>query len=72
MTQTRESCHAMCGARAHNGWLRLVGSLKLKVSLQNMGLFCRALSQKRSIILRSLLIVATNECDSFVYQIAYT
>ena len=41
------------------GWLRLVGSSKIKVSLQNIGLFCRALLQKRPIFLRSLLIVAT-------------
>jgi len=27
------------------GWLRLVGSLKLQVSLENIGLFCRALLQ---------------------------
>jgi len=40
-------------------WLRLVGSLKLHVSLKIIGLFCRALLQKRPIILRSLLIVAT-------------
>ena len=33
------------------GWLRLVGSLKLYVSLENMSLFCRALLQKRPIIL---------------------
>jgi len=41
------------------GWLRLVGSLKLYVSLKNIGLFCRALLQKRPIILRSLLTIAT-------------
>ena len=41
------------------GWLRLVGSLKLYVSLENIGLFCRALLQKRPIFLRSLLMVAT-------------
>jgi len=41
------------------GWLRLVGSLKLQVSLAEYRLFCRALLQKRPIILRSLLIVAT-------------
>ena len=41
------------------GWLRLVGSLKLQVSFENTGLFHRALLQKRPIILRSLLIVAT-------------
>jgi len=40
------------------GWRRLVGSLKSQV-LQKIGLFCRALLQKRPIILRSLLIVAT-------------
>jgi len=41
------------------GWLRLVGSLKLYVSLENIDLFCSALLQKRPMILRSLLIVAT-------------
>jgi len=41
------------------GSLRLVGSLKLQVSSENIGLFCRAFLQKRPIILRSLLIVAT-------------
>jgi len=41
------------------GWLRLVGSLKLYVSFVAYSLFNRALSQKRPIILRSLLIVAT-------------
>ena len=33
------------------GWLGLVGSLKLYVSWENIGLFCRALVQKRPIIL---------------------
>jgi len=41
------------------GWLRLVGSLKLYVSLENIGLFYRALLQKRLIVLRSLLAEAT-------------
>jgi len=41
------------------GWLRLVGSLRLYVSLKNIGLFCRALLQKRPMILRNLLIVGT-------------
>jgi len=41
------------------GWLRLVGSLKLQVSLADYSLFNRALLQKRPIIIRSLLIVAT-------------
>ena len=33
--------------------------LKLYVSLENIGLFCRALLQKRPIVLRSLLMVAS-------------
>jgi len=41
------------------GWLRLVGSLKLYVSFAEYRLFYRALLQKRPIIWRSLLIVAT-------------
>jgi len=41
------------------GWLRWVGFLKIQVSLQNTGLFCRALLQKRPIFLSILLIVAT-------------
>jgi len=41
------------------GWLRWVGCLKIQVSLQNTGLFCRALLQKRPIFLSILLIVAT-------------
>jgi len=46
-------------AQAGMGWLRLVGSLKLQVSFAENRLFYRALLQKRPIILRSLLIVAT-------------
>ena len=42
------------------GWLRWVGCLKIQVSLQNTGLFCRALLQKRPIFLSILLIVATS------------
>ena len=41
------------------GWLRWVGCLKIYVSLQNIGLFCRSLLQKRPIFLSILLIVAT-------------
>jgi len=41
------------------GWLRLVGSLKLQVSFAEYSLFYRALLQKRPIILKALLIVAT-------------
>jgi len=40
-------------------WLRLVGSLKLYVSFAKYRLLYRALLQKRPMILRSLLIVAT-------------
>ena len=41
------------------GWLRLVGSLKLWVSFAENCLFYRALLQKRPLILRSLLVIAT-------------
>ena len=47
------------GPSSGTGWLRLVGSLKLKVSFAEYHLFCRALLQKRPMILRSLLIVAS-------------
>ena len=40
-------------------WLRLVGSLKLYVSFAEYAFFYRALLQKRPIILRSLVIIAT-------------
>jgi len=41
------------------GWLRLVGSFKLYISLAEYPLFYRALLQKRPMILRSLLVAAT-------------
>jgi len=41
------------------GWLRWVGSIKSQVFFAEYHLFYRALLQKRPIILRSLLIVAT-------------
>ena len=41
------------------GWLRLVGSFKLQVSFAEYSLVYRALLQKRLMILRSLLVVAT-------------
>ena len=41
------------------GWPRLVGSFQSQVSFAEYSLFYRALLQKRPIILRSLLIVAT-------------
>jgi len=40
-------------------WLRLVGSLKLRVSFAECSLFYRALLQKRPVILWSLLIVVS-------------
>ena len=40
-------------------WLQWVGCLKIYVSLQNIGLFCRSLLQKRPIFLSILLVVAT-------------
>jgi len=48
--------HLICIAM---GWLQLVGSLKLWVSFAEYRLFYRALLQKRPVMLRSLLIVAT-------------
>ena len=47
------------GGMSIMGWLRLVGSSKLYVSFAEYRLFYRALLQKRPIILRRLLIVAT-------------
>ena len=41
------------------GWLRSVGSIKLHVSFAEYPLFCRALLQKRPIILSILLTKAT-------------
>jgi len=41
------------------GWLRVLGSIKLHVSFAEYSLVYRALLQKKPIILRSLLIVAT-------------
>jgi len=46
------------------GWLRLIGSLQLWVSFVAYCLFYRALLQKRPLILRSLLIVATPYSDA--------
>jgi len=50
------------------GWLRWVGCLKIQVSLQNTGLFFRALLQKRPIFLSILLIVATPYTIYFTCQ----
>jgi len=49
------------------GWLRLVGSLKLWVSFAEYGMFYRALLQKRPVILRSLLVVATPYCREHLH-----
>ena len=50
------------------GWLRLVGSFKLQISFAEYCLFYRARLQKRPIILRRLLIVATPYayCDDLI------
>ena len=45
------------------GGLQSVGSLKLQVSFAEYSLFYKSLLQKRTIILRSLLIVATPYAD---------
>jgi len=50
------------------GWLRLVGSLKLKVAFAEYRLFYRDVLRKRSIVLRSLLIVATPYDNIYHYQ----
>ena len=54
--------HTLHVSEVTMGWLRLVGSLKLQVSFAEYSLFYRALLQKRPIVLRSLLIVATPYC----------
>ena len=54
ISQKNTQCAAM-------GWLRSVGSTIFKVSLAEYCLFCRALLQKRRIILSILLIVAIDD-----------
>jgi len=56
------------------GWLRLTGSLKLQVCFAGYSLFYRALLQKRPMISRSLLIVATPyvtpyTCSTFTTEV---
>ena len=58
-TCTLTSIGVRCWVYTTMGWLRIVGSLKLKVSFAEYRLFCRALLKKRPIFLRSLLMVAT-------------
>ena len=59
--RTDKPTHALLCAFANDTlrWLRLVGSLKLQVSFAEYYLFYRALLQKKPVILRSLLIVAS-------------
>ena len=61
----------------HMGWLRSVGSIKLYVSFAEYCLFCRALLQKRPIILSILLTKATPQqyhhveffvCESWIFS----
>ena len=64
----------VCKVYKHNGismgWLRLVGSLKLQVSFAKEPYKKDYILQKRPIILRSLLIVAThiNMALTMVYK----
>jgi len=61
-TRLASAYYCYCGAdgravRAYNtamGWLRLVGSIKLKVSFAEYSLFYRALLQRKPIILSIL------------------
>jgi len=53
------------------GWLRLVGSLKLQVSLAKEPYKRDDILQKRPIILRSLLFVATPYADVCVYYLRF-
>jgi len=70
------SClHIWMSHVTHVRRLRLVGSLKLDVSLAEHSPFYKALLQKRPIILRSLLIVATPSTTSqrsWMYPVAHT
>ena len=59
--------HMSIDKRHDMGWLRLVGSLQIYVSFAEYRLFSRVLWQKRPMILRSLLIVAT----LYVYIMTY-
>ena len=60
--KSKSTC--VCVLNMYYGCLRLVGSLKLQVSVAEYSLFYRALLQMRPIILRSLLIVATPQYKS--------
>jgi len=59
MTLSCQTTMRTLGCQTTMGWLRLVGSLKSLVSFAEYRLFYRALLQKRPVILRSLLSVAT-------------
>ena len=50
------------------GCLPLVGSLKLQDSFAEYRLLCRSLLQKRRILLRSLLLVATPYIQDYTYM----
>jgi len=56
-----ESCRCInkINATPYMGWLRLVGSLEWHISFAEYSLFYRALLQKRPIIWRRTLVVAT-------------
>jgi len=70
---TRISCltfwYTICHVTFLWRWLRLVGSLKLPVSFVEYRLLYKALLQKRLVIYRSLLIVATPYASSIMSYI---
>jgi len=59
---TQDACIVLYQTRQHMVCLPLADSFKLQVSFAEYRLFNRALLQKRPIILRSLLMVATPYC----------
>jgi len=59
ITETRENGGRQSDSRKRGmGWLRLVGSMKLKISFAEYSLFYRALLQERPMILSILLAEA--------------
>jgi len=58
-TQNSSICRSLYLSNTDLGWLRFVGSLKSWAFFAEYSIFCRAFLQKRPVILRSLLIVAT-------------
>ena len=66
--------HVFVSVKLHMGWLRVVGSLKLQVSFAKEPYKRDDILQKRPVILRSILIVATpyvNVCIPVMKAHAY-